>query len=706
LLSFPRKRESRNDIIKMEKDRKDFILEIGTEELPASVVKGVPFYALKCVDKELSREQHVYVTPRRIIIYFKEMVFSYNKLYEGPPKKIAYDANGKPTKALLGFLKKINATEKSISKVPQKDNEKIGVQLKLFVDGAINAYVINFVKSLESFQAMTWDNSGVRFSRPIRWILALHGNKVMPIKIGGLEADNVTYGNRLSLDPIKIKNPEDYFKKLKKNNIFYDFLERRAIIEKYLNKNNWHKNPQLLDEVAGLIEHPTFIKGSYNKAYLKLPREVLTASMSKNQRIFPTEDKKGNFGNKFIAVTNGNTKGLIKRHYEQVLDAKLKDALFFYGEDIKKPLSARAKELNGIVFHKKLGSYADKIERLKNIISYFKDTFKLDNFQQEKIIKASLLCKADLLTQMVGEFPSLQGVMGKYYALKEGIGAEIAEAIEEHYHPRFSADTLPKSKLGRVLALIDKFDSLISHFKAGHQPKGNRDPYALRRQSIGLINIILKSEIEVSVSGMFDKIFELIPGDADKDKLRCEFMEFIKERLIVVMKSDYEFKHDLIEAVLSSGFDNLYKFFLRLKALSNIINEFYFEQARCVVERTNNITRNVSGLVGETDASLFEEEQEGALHKIYKGIRDKIISLIAQSKYDEATKLYGESLAQVTSKFFDKVMVNVDDERLKNNRLKLLKEINSLYANNIADLSVIPAQAGIHKGHRSPPSRG
>ena len=668
-------------------ENKDFVLEIGTEELPSSVVKGIPKYALKFQ----GAEQHIYVTPRRIIIYIKDSPPFYEKTEVGPPKRIAYDADGNPTKALLGFLKKINANEKDISKVPQKDNDKVQVQVKLSINNVMNAYLINFIKCLELFQTMAWDESGVRFPRPIRWILALHGSEIIPININGVTASNITYGHRLfSADAIEIKDARDFFNKLKKFKIIYDFKERKDKIEEHLKRRHWHKNPQLLDEVTGLVEYPEFLEGVYDRKYLRLPKEALIASMSKNQRVFPLEDSGGNFINKFIAVTNGNRKNRrrIKRHYEQVLNAQLKDALFFYNEDLKKSLPERTRQLEGVIFHKKLGTYADKIERLKKLAAHFKETFRLTDPEYEKIVKACELCKADLLTQMVGEFPSLQGVMGKYYALVEGIDKEIAQAVEEHYRPRSYEDKLPETKLGTILALLDKFDSVICHFKAGHQPQGNRDLYALRRQAIGIINIILNSKIELSLSDMFDKVFEISPGNADKKKLKDEFIEFIKGRLIVIMGLKFP-KHDLLNAVLSSGFDNIYRFYLRLNALNNIIAEFYFEQARCVVERTNNITKNVSGFIKEIDISLLQMQEEKELHEKYKSIQDKIKAFIQQDKYDEATKLYGNALADITNSFFDKVMVNVEDEKLKNNRLKLLKEINNLYVNNIADLSKI-----------------
>ncbi|MBN1404935.1 MAG: glycine--tRNA ligase subunit beta, partial [Candidatus Omnitrophica bacterium] len=538
---------------------------------------------------------------------------------------------------------------------------------------------------------MRWEaDSPLRFSRPIRWLLALHGDNVMPLELNNLKSSDITYGHSLYGAPaLRVKNAQDFLKALKKNKIMYDFNERKALIEKQLIKRSWHKNYQLLDEVSGLLEYPDFLEGNFMNKYLKLPKEVFIASMSKNQRIFPLEDKQGNLTNKFLAVLNGVIKNKKRTalHYQNVLDAKLKDALFFYDEDSKTAISKKAVLLKDMVFHKKLGSYQDKVERLKKLSSYFKEVFALTDKEYDDLLKAISLCKADLLTQMVGEFPSLQGVMGKYYAKAEGLDIEICEAIEEHYKPRFAEDSLPKTKLGACLAIMDKFDSVICHFKAGNQPKTGGDMYALRRQAIGIINIILDKNIHLSLSDVYDKVFDIAPCTADKNVLKKELMEFLKERLIGMIEAQYKPRHDLTDAVVASGFDDIYNFSLRLRALSNIIDENYFECARCVVERTNNITKSISNFKDNIDASLFEMQEERALFESYKNIKDKVSVLIKEKDFKAVTKIYGEALFTITNTFFDKVMVNVENQNLRNNRLKLLRDINQLYTKDIADLA-------------------
>ncbi len=684
--------------------KKDLVIEIGTEELPSSVValcKGPAAAALLAEYLLGGTELYIgglsynlYATPRRIIMQVKDLPQTYNKVEVGPPKKIAYDENSKPSRALEGFLKKIGAKESDIVKSTGSDNEKVTVIRQSPVKGLITERFAKVIKHFEGYKTLVWESENpVRFPRPIRWILALHGAEIIPLKTGNISAGNITYpGRTFSESAIKVNSAQDFFKILDKCKIVYDFEKRKTAINSYLEKNNWHRNPQLIDEVASLVEYPVFTTGSYDKEYLKLPQEVLVASMSKNQRIFPLEGKNGNFINKFAAVLNGNLKNKnnIKQHYEQVLDAKLKDALFFYNEDLNISLTERSKNLNGIVFHKKLGTYADKVKRLAMLIGSFKEAFNLQQLEYEKFIKAASLCKADLLTQMVGEFPSLQGVMGKCYALREGIDKEIATAIEEHYRPRFSDDKLPESKLGSILALLDKFDSVICHFKAGNQPQGNKDLYALRRQSIGIINIILQKNIKISLSEIFDKVFEISPaGASDKEALKKDFMDFIRERLIVIMGETYKFRHDLIDAVLASGFDDICKFNLRIQGLNNIIDEFYFEQARCVVERTYNITKGALKLDNKIDNSLLSAPEERELYDKYKEIKDKVKTLIEEDKYNEATRLYADKLSETTHNFFDKVMVNTQDIKVRDNRLKLLRQINNLYTEEIADLAKI-----------------
>ncbi|MFH0732010.1 MAG: glycine--tRNA ligase subunit beta [Candidatus Omnitrophota bacterium] len=689
--------------------KKDFILEIGAEELPAKIVAGIsedPQVKASLIDALLGKAElgdikpEVFATPRRIVIYIQNLPDSYTSIEIGPPKQIAFDKGGKPTKALEGFLRRIDATVKDIEEIPASDKEKIKVKKQVLVKKLLADRIPKVVPTLSTYKNMLWDGDVLFFPRPIRWILAVYADEVIKCSIGGLLASNITYGHRLlSPQQVTIKNTGDFFKKLKKHHVIYSFQERKSIILNHLTKRNWHKNEQLLDEVAGLVEYPYFIDGIFDKQYLKLPQEVLIASTSKNQRIFPLQDKEGKLTNRFIAVINGNLKrqAVIRRHYEQVLDAKLKDALFFYNEDLQISLAQRTKQLNGVIFHKELGSYADKAQRLKRLLEFLKTPLELDDADYKKLIKAIELCKADLLTQMVGEFPSLQGIMGKYYALAEGVEEKIAQAIEEHYCPRFAEDKLPQTKLGLILALLDKFDSVICHFKAGNQPKGNWDLYALRRQCIAIINIIVSGKINLSLESIFGAVFDMAPGAVNKENLKKEFMLFFKERLSVIMLEQYKFRNDLTVAVISSGFDDVYNFFLRLAALCNIIGEFYFEQARCVVERTNNITRNVSSFANTVDTSLFEADEETQLFKAFKAAQERITPPVKQRDYCNATKVYGETLFDVTHKFFDKVMVNVDNGQLRNNRLKLLKDINELYVKQIADLSQI--QGGERDGN-------
>ncbi|HEO64110.1 MAG TPA: glycine--tRNA ligase subunit beta, partial [Candidatus Omnitrophica bacterium] len=681
-----------------------FVLELGTEELPPSVVSG---FKTEPEKKELVQallsstglienglDFDIYITPRRLIMYIKNLPRHYNKNTEGPPSKIAYDNEGNPTKALEGFLRKTGASLEDIVNTPEKDGERVVVSRRLSTKEVIVENAPKLIKCFESFKTMLWDaENPVKFPRPIRWVLALFGNEVVPVNIAGITASNITYGHRLlAPKPIRVKDARDLFTKLRKRCVIYDAEERKQKIEKYLKKKNWYKNGQLLEEVSALVEFPAFIDGIFDRGYLALPHEALIASMSKNQRIFLLEDGKGRFTNKFVAVINGNIRGKkrIGFHYEQVLNAKLKDALFFYNEDLKTPMRERAKQLNGVIFHKALGTYADKVNRMERLAADCREILNLSKDEFDRIITVCQLCKADLLTQMVGEFPSLQGIMGKYYSLAEGLEKEVAQAIEEHYKPRFADDTLPEAKAGSVVALLDKLDSVAGHFKAGNRPKGNWDLYALRRQSIGIIRIIIDSKMGgISLKYMFSRIFDLVPGSADIEETKRLFLDFMKERTIMMMSTQYNFRYDLIDAVSAAGFDDIYNFYLRLCELNNIIDEFVFEQARCVVERTNNIIKGQKEFTPSADQALLQDGIEKELFLIYDDIKLEMRQLIDSRQYAKATQLYGGRLFDAIHKYFDEVMVNVKDERLRANRLRLMKDINSLYTEGIADLARI-----------------
>ena len=476
-----------------------------------------------------------------------------------------------------------------------------------------------------------------------------------------------------------------------KNHVVVDNELRKAKILSYLEKRRWHENKQLLNEVNNLVEFPVFVEGTFKEEYLTIPNEVLLASMSKHQRIFCLEDKKGELLNRFVGVINGNygNRKQIIKNFENVLDARLKDALFFYEADTKRPLQQWAAGLKGVVFHKKLGTIAQKVERLKKIAQFLLKATKACDCDKDYLARAISLCKADLLTQMVGEFPSLQGVIGRYYAIDSNEPEPVADAIGEHYLPRFADDAVPSTNIGVLSSLADKIDNIICYFKIGKFPKGGWDLYALRRQAIAIISILQKKKLQLSLSSTFDFVYPLCPGDLDKEKLKNTFLDFFKDRFIYFSKMRFGYRHDIIEAVISGGVDDLFNSSLKLEALNSIIDEYYFEKSRSIVERTYNIIKASKGRFEDLLPALLYEPKEQALYGALKQLEPVFKQYCADKEYVEATKLFGESLSGMVHDFFDKVMVNVDKKELRSNRLSLLLCINRLYIDNIADLSKI-----------------
>ncbi|NQT95436.1 MAG: glycine--tRNA ligase subunit beta, partial [Candidatus Omnitrophica bacterium] len=437
----------------------NLLLEIGTEEIPSgyfnhildmlSCKKESPVRALFEAQNIRVDKVSSYSTPRRIILHCEDIPINQNIVIEGPPKRIAYGEDGTPTKALEAFVGKNNASLEDVEVRSSGTEERVILKKENVSNGEVLKDLLpKVIKSLDFPKSMRWDEKGVTFARPIRWILALFGKELLEFSIGDIQSCNVTHGHRfLGKDKIRVRDAGSYFRLLDRNHVVWDNERRKQKLLTFLQKKRWHENPALLDEVNNIVEFPFFLEGVFKEEYLKLPKEVLLASMAKHQRVFCLKDKQGNLTNRFVAVLNGNYKGRrnIRKHYEEVLDARLKDALFFYGADTKKDLSKIAAGLKDVIFHKELGTLKDKVERVKDIALFLTHYIKIDPDEKKYLGRAVSLCKADLLTQMVREFPSLQGTVGKYYAAVSGEDDSVCEAIGEHYLPRFGDDEIPQT---------------------------------------------------------------------------------------------------------------------------------------------------------------------------------------------------------------------------------------------------------------------
>lgn len=698
----------------------NFLLEIGTEEIPAGYIRPALGQMANIFREYLAearlecKEIRTLGTPRRLVLFttgLPRQQASYTKEIMGPRQGIAFDEAGKPTPALLGFTRRYQASPYTV-KLKDTNKGKI-CYLTITTKGEkteiILSRLIPLLLSKISFaKSMWWQEKSLTFARPIRYLLALFNQRPLKVSISNIVASNKTFGHHiLAPRPITMSsaNLSQYKKRLNRAYVVVDDKERRSRIANSANRilakyGSRLDNGDLLNEVTNLVEYPVALEGSFNQKFLVLPEAVLESAMKSQQRYFPVRDRYRKIQPKFIVISNGGkNQRLIKEGNERVLNARLADAVFFWEKDKKTRLEAKVEGLKEVAFLGNLGSYYEKIQRLKYVAEFILSN--LDNLTELRSIlhRSAELCKADLLTGMVGEFPDLQGIMGYEYARLQGELPEVARAIREHYLPRYQNDAVPESRAGIILALAEKFDNLAACFTLNLKPTGSQDPYALRRQTLGIIRIILHHNLALSYRKIvlfaleqIQKTMMNLPGKT-KPALKApreyadEIMLFLRERLHQLCL-DEKYPYDFIRATLVSGFDNLTDFKLRLDTLVKLARESLWSKLVTVVERTYNIGKDVkvSGLVRE---DLFEEPEERQLWEIYKNNRLAVQHLIDQKRYLEAARLYTKTFAGPVHTFFDRVFVNVDNAALRNNRILLVKHINRLYSDQIADLSRI-----------------
>jgi glycyl-tRNA synthetase beta chain len=547
---------------------------------------------------------------------------------------------------------------------------------------------------------MQW-NKGLSFIRPIRWVLVIFNQKPLTFEIAGIQSSNITYGHQvLSPRAHKVKNEKEYFSYLKRNFVELNFLDRKKKIEKAINdlaskhKGGVAGDVALLDELTNLCECPGFISGGFDKKYLSLPDEVLITSMKKGQKIFAIKDNKGKVMPVFLAVidnkASSKTAQGIKSNYEKVLEAKLNDSEFFLKQDTKEPLSKKVESLKDIIYQKDLGSMYEKVQRISDLAVFISEELKLPKEKIEKIKRCAFLSKADLVTDMVGEFPDLQGIVGGKYASMDKEENLVTQGIIEHYKPKSQDDEIPTSISGTIVSLADKLDNISSYFSVGLIPSGSYDPYALRRSALGIVRIILEKNLSLSISLLVKKSISQIKLSIKNKNSDLEFMllDFLNQRLRQILIQD-DVDNELTEAVITASSDNYINVIQRIKELIKIKQSKDFFDCSKIVERTSNILKKAPKELPKPNKKLFKEELEKQLWQIYEKNAKVIQDLIEKQKYIAATKKYAEAFSQPLHVFFDKIMVNVDNAKIRNNRLSLMNEINQLYAANIADLSKI-----------------
>lgn len=688
---------------------KDFLLEVGIEEMPARFLSPA-LAQLKELTAKTLQEQRIeyseiqtYGTPRRLVLYVKavaENQATLEKEVKGPAKKAAFDVEGNPTKAILGFIRSqgVNLDDLVVRNIGQVEY----LYALKREEGRSTAQVLaeicpNLITGLHFPKPMRWGSLEMRFARPIRWLLSLFGDEVIPFELANIKADRFTFGHRfLATGDLPIANAEDYFNKIRAAYVLIDPAERKEIIWQQVQElataegGKVEMDEDLLDEITNIIEWPTALCGSFDEDYLKLPAAVLVTPMREHQRYFPVMDSTGKLLNKFIAVRNGTKAYLevVTAGNEKVLRARLADAAFFFEEDLKQPLANKVDGLKKVVFLEGLGSIADKVDRIGALAEHLAEQLGADEEQQEKVQRAALLAKADLVTNMVYEFPELQGEMGREYALRNGEAPEVAEAIFEHYLPRFAGDQLPNALAGRVLSLGDKMDSIVGCFASGIQPTGSQDPYALRRQALGICHILIEGKLHLSLKELiawaYQGYSEGVELKCDLPQVTAEIEDFFKQRLKGIL-SDKGLSYDTVDAVLTAGFDDLADVVDRGVALAAFRAKSAFEALMTAFNRANSLAKHAQ--TTEIKETHLEHPAEQELYRQLTQLEQVVRPLLANRNYAAALEQIA-NIQKPLDNFFENVMVMAEDEEVKNNRLGLLKRLIELNI-SVADFGKI-----------------
>ncbi|MBS6023122.1 MAG: glycine--tRNA ligase subunit beta [Paeniclostridium sordellii] len=684
---------------------KNYLLfEIGVEELPAryvnSAMEQLKLNIVKSFDENRITYDsvNVYSTPRRLTVVVDNICERQEDLEEevkGPAKKIAVDADGNFTKPLLGFMKSKGIKEEDLYfKQVGKEEYAFG---KIKQEGKLTSEVLKTVlpeaiKSMTFPKAMRWGGKNMRFIRPIRWMVCILNDSVLDIELEGIVSGNVTKGHRfLGESEFEVNTLDEYLAKLKENFVILNQDERKSIIKEQCEEvakslgGEIELDEELLEEVTHLVEYPTAFYGEFDEDYAKLPKEVVITPMKQHQRYFPVL-KDGKLLPNFIAVRNGDSHRIdnVKSGNEKVLEARLADALFFYKEDTKKSLESYIEKLKTVVFQAKLGTVYDKTLRIEKLANDILDKLN-ESGVKEDTLRAAKLCKADLVTGMVFEFTELQGVMGREYAKVSGENENVAEAIFEHYLPRFAGDILPKTKAGIILSIADKLDSIAGFFAIGIQPTGSQDPYALRRQALGIINILMDNNLDISLKELVDLTLDNYSFiEFNKEEVLKQIMDFFKDRIKNLFR-DLGIRYDVIDAILSSNIDDIADMYARANALNSWIDKDELVEMLTAFNRVATLAQKAE--TDKVDINLMREEAEFNLYQQFQEIRSNVEHLLADKEYTKALDAFA-SLRPAIDNMFDSVMIMDKDEAIKNNRLAILKQIYDIML-NICDLSKI-----------------
>lgn len=695
-----------NESNKSTRDNADLLIELGCEELPPKALDSIREAFFQAVSNGLknsnicfeTKGSRAYSSPRRLALYLKSVAYSQpNQDLErrGPALKVAFDENGKPTGAALGFA---HSAGKQVSELETLKTDK-GEWLvaRVFQPGKPLAEVLfpileQAVRQLPVPRPMRWANHDFSFVRPVHWLIVMHGDQVIEGQLLGQSSGNLTRGHRIhSPGPHVVPSCSEYEDVLSRAFVRADQQKRKKYIERILGQSDRLVivDPDLLNEVNNLVEWPVAISCTFEEEFLEIPHAALIASMQDHQKFFPVRDANDpeRVCNRFIAISNieSTHQPSVKAGYERVIRPRLADARFFLEQDKKQALEDYLPLLDRVVFQNKIGSVGDKSRRMSAISERIAEETGYDS---ELASRAARLAKCDLMTQMVGEFPELQGEMGRHYAKASGEPEKVAFAIGEHYAPRFAGDELPGSAGGKIVSIADRLDTLVGIFAAGQRPSGNKDPFALRRSALGLVRILLEAEVELSLSWLLALAAENLSGQrAASPELLREVRDFIVDRL----RNYYRERghgSELINAVLASNWKTLPDLDRRLLALASFMGRDEAAALAAANKRIGNILRKSEDELSDTiDTNLLVLDEEKRLFSEVKALDKQVGPLIDSGNYNQGLVLLA-GLREPVDAFFDTVMVMDEDAALRTNRLALLSNLKGLF-DRIADLSVL-----------------
>jgi glycyl-tRNA synthetase beta chain len=685
---------------------KELFLEIGTEEIPAGFIPRALAEMEAIIRRELTAARisfgtvRTLGTPRRLALVVTDIPAvqpDAEITAMGPAKKVAFDADGRPTKAAEGFARGQGVDITALTLVATDKGEYVAVtktETGRPVHELLGDILPRLVAEIPFKKSMRWADLDVRFARPIHWIVALFDGVVVPFAFGTVESGSVSRGHRFMANTtFPVRDFAHYLEECERHFVVVDQERRQEIIRREIHRTakaaGGHLLPDegLLEEVTYLVEYPSAIHGTFDPAFLEVPREVLITSMRSHQRYFSVVDEAGRLLPAFITIPNtlAEDPSVVVKGNERVLRARLSDARFFFDEDRKVRLESRVEALKSVVYQQKLGTSYEKMERFRALAEGLADL--LNPAVKPQTSRAAFLCKADLVSGMVGEFPEVQGIMGREYARHNGEEEAVAVAIAEHYLPTQAGGELPASDPGAFVSIADKLDTICGCFGVGLIPTGSADPYALRRSALGIINVILSRGYRLSLAGLIDQSLGLLAAKLTRPaaEVRGDVLDFFRGRFVNLLAD--RFPTDVVDAALAAGCDDLVDAAARVAALAEFRTRPDFEPLAVAFKRVCNIVKE--SVSAPVDPALFQDEAESALHRAFQSTAGSVTAFVAGRDYLAAlTEIAG--LKTAIDSFFDKVMVMAEDERVRTNRLALLQEVKGLFR-DIADFAKIAA---------------